>query len=330
MLGNLRTTCCAAALAALMPTAAFADDVTLRFAHIWAPDHPFQVCGVERMAELLSDDPSGLRLKGYPSEQLGTMAQLADSIVAGNVDLSVFGSSYLANRYEPMNLFDSAYVFSSVEEASEFNESELGQEIWEGLRDEAGMRRLASWLYGARHVTANVPVRTPEDLQGIKFRVPDNALMVANAEALGATPVPMAFGEVYLALQQGTIDAQENPVTVIDSQKFYEVQDYLMLTGHMIQVSPLVISEKSWSGLDDAQKAALERVVAEVTPQVDECVAAQEKELLEKWKADGTIKILEPSDLDLEAFRMKAHAAIIERFSDTEWGKLYKQAVGGS
>lgn len=324
LLRKISGTLLAGAMAISISCVAQAEEVTLRFAHIWAPSHPFNVCGAEKMRDLLENDPSGLRLRVYPAEQLGTMAQLADSVAAGNVDLSVFGSSYLGTRYEPMNLFDSAYVFESVEDAERVNESEVGQKIWNGLLEETGIRRLDNWLYGARHVTANVPVKSPEDLAGIKFRVPDNALMIENAKAIGATPVPMAFGEVYLGLQQGAIDAQENPVTVIDSQKFHEVQDYLSLTSHMIQVSPIVISEKSWQKLSDEQKGALERVISEVTPQVNKCVADEEASLLDKWRNDKTIQIVEPEEINLEAFREKAREHILAVYGDSEWGSLYR------
>ena len=301
-----------------------AADTTLRLAHIWAADHPFNSCGAERMRELLADDPSGLRLRVYPAEQLGTMAQLADSIAAGNVDMSIFGASYLASRYEPLNVLDSVYVFRDYDHASQVINGEIGEKLWAGLLEKTGIRRVDNWLYGARHVTANKAVHGPGDMAGMKFRVPDNALMMANARALGTTPVPMAFGEVYLALQQGAIDGQENPLTVIETQKFMEVQKYLALTAHIIQVSPVVISERSWQKLDGAQRAALQRVVHEVTPEVKGCVLDSERELVDHWRQSEEITLIEPAEIDLDAFRQGARASILREYGD-KWGDLYAQ-----
>ncbi|SLN77823.1 DctP family TRAP transporter solute-binding subunit [Oceanibacterium hippocampi] len=306
---------------------AFAGDVSLRFAHIWAPGHPFQTCGIDKMAEMLKKADVGLSIRAYPSEQLGTMAQLADSVVSGDVDMSVFGASYLANRYEMMNLFDSAYVFESAEDASKLIESKRGAEIWQGLLEKTGIRRLGNWLYGARHITANKPVRSPADLEGVKFRVPDNSLMIENARSIGATPVPMAFGEVYLALQQGVIDAQENPLTVIETQKFTEVQDYVSLTGHMIQVSPVVVSEKTWQKLDDSQRDTLLNVVKGVTEGVNECVRSQEAALVAKWQKDASVTVIPADEIDMDAFRKKAREHISKTYGDTEWGKIYAEFV---
>ncbi|MBA3478324.1 MAG: DctP family TRAP transporter solute-binding subunit [Lautropia sp.] len=296
--------------------------VELKFAHIWPATHPFQKCGIDKIHDQLAKDPSGVRIRAFSSEQLGTMAQLGDSVAAGTVDLSIFGSSYLGTRYGPLNVLDAAYVFRDVDHASRVNESEIGAKLWKGLLEKTGIRRIDNWVYGARHITSNKPIHKPADLEGVKFRVPDNQLMVANAKAMGATPVPMAFGEVYLALKMGTIDAEENPLTVIDTSKFAEVQKYLSLTSHMIQVSPVVISEKSWQKLSPAQQTALTNAIKGVTSKVNECVSTSEKELLDKWSKGTGMKVIPPADIDLDAFRAKARETLTKRYAD-EWADIY-------
>lgn len=314
-------------LIALSSGPAAAEDVTLSFAHIWTLEHPLQTCGIDGMSEALDAAGVGLTIRSYPSEQLGTMGQMTETLMAGDVDMSIVGASYLASRYETMNIFDSPYIFKSAEEAYSLAGGDQGKKILQGLLDTTGIRTLGHWYYGARHITSNKPIKSPDDLNGVKYRVPDSRLMIDAAKAIGATPVPMTFGEIYLALQQGVIDAQENPLTSIDDQKFAEVQDYVSLTSHMIMMNPVVISEKSWEKLNDAQKAALADAVRDVTPVVDRCMRDQEEAILEKWKEDGSIEIVPAEDIDLQAFRDRAHQYIADTYGDTEWGKIYAEFV---
>lgn len=299
------------------------EKVTLRFANIFEPEHPHNRCGTEKLAEALEGDPeANLELKVFPSSQLGSMAENVEQLNTGQIDVSVIGAAYLGPWYEKINVANAAYVFNDAEHASRVWDSDIGDELKQGLLEEADIRVVGNWFYGTRHTTANKPIRVPSDMEGLKFRVPDAPLLLDNARAMGATPTPMAFDEVYLGLQQGIIDAQENPVTSIDTMKFQEVQDYLSLTAHMIQDSPVLVSEQTWQKLDESQREVLQSAVQSLEDGVRECVKQDDQEILARWQEEGAIEIVE--DVDLEAFRDQVVPQIAEQY-DEKWDGLYTQ-----
>ncbi len=179
------------------------------------------------------------------------------------------------------------------------------------------MRILGTTYYGTRHVTtSNKNVKTPTDLVGFKLRVPENDVFKAMAEAWGAKPTPMNFGELYLALKQGTVDGQENPLPTIKSGKFDEVQKYLVLTAHIITPRLVVVNEAWWKGLKPGdQKIIQDAVDAGITWQNAELVK-QEKDLLETFKTAGMTVV----PVDIEAFRKPVVAAVVPKF-EARWGK---------
>ena len=126
---------------------------------------------------------------------------------------------------------------------------------------------VAITYYGERHVTSNKPINKPEDMKGLKIRVPDAPLYTMFPRAVGANPTPIAFAEVYLALQNGTVDAQENPLPTIDAKKFYEVQKYIVLTGHITDALLTIVGGPTWSKLSDADKKIFEEVLKEAAAQ---------------------------------------------------------------
>jgi TRAP-type C4-dicarboxylate transport system substrate-binding protein len=179
---------------------------------------------------------------------------------------------------------------------------------------------LGTWAYGARHITANRPIRTPEDLSGFRLRMPGAKVWQESGAALGASPMPMAFSEVYMALQQGIADGQENPVPVIYSMGFHEVQKFLILTGHIQSSIQILINERVWQTLSQKEQAALTNAVQSLGVEVLAGIRQQEAELLDKWRQDGTMTIID--DCDVAAFRRRSRTYFANGFPFSD---LYRE-----
>jgi tripartite ATP-independent transporter DctP family solute receptor len=304
------------------------DAVTLRLGHVYDPNQPTHRCGGVTLAEELAAGDSGLAVDVFPSSQLGNEEEMLQQVADGSLDMSIAGPAFLGAWYKPVEALDGFYVFEDPDHQAEVLQGEIGQRLWEELHAETGLHVLGSWYYGTRHITANKPVRTPADLAGVKLRVPAAELYNVNARALGASATPMALGDVYLGLQQGVIDAQENPIPTIEANGFHEVQDYLNLTGHHVASTQVVTSEATMERLTDEQQEALESAVQKVAENVRECVDTADEEILAEWRESGAIEIVD--DVDVDSFQQRTGEVLSEEFADT-WGDLYQeiQAAAG-
>jgi TRAP-type transport system periplasmic protein len=301
-------------------------ETILRFGNHYEPNHPNNSCGVAFIEERLAESGADIGINNFPAGQLGTMPEMLEQVSIGELEMAMGAPADIGRWHEPLNVMDAAYAFDDFEQIIDFVESEEGQSLYAGVLENMNARIIGTWLYGTRHMTANQPLRAPEDLEGLRIRAPDARIMLANVEAMGGRATPMAFGEVYLGLQQGIIDAQENPLPSIDTMNFYEVQDYLILTGHQVATTLIVVAEPVWQGLTDEQRDALAAAVENAAEPVRECIEREEQELLERWREGGEMTIVE--DVDLEAFRERAQAFFSDedRFS---WAPIY-QALRGN
>lgn len=217
------------------------EEIVLRFAHVLSPDHPYQL-GAEKFKEVLEENaPQPVRVEIYPSAELGGERALTEGMQIGTIDISIVPGTI--SSFEPkMGVFDLPYIFRDKEHAYKVLDGEIGEEVAADLPSQ-GLRLLSYWENGFRHVTNSAgPIETPEDLNGLKIRVPENSIYIDTFIEWNANVTSMAFGELYTALQQQTIDAQENPLALIYTNKFYETQDYLSLTGHFYGPAHVVMS----------------------------------------------------------------------------------------
>lgn len=236
----------------------------------------------------------------YPNAQLGGDRELIESVQLGTVQVAIPATSALAGFDKRFQVFDLPFLFKSKETAFKALDGELGKTVDELLKP-LGMRNLGYGENGYRHITnSRGPIHKPEDLKGIKLRTMENPLHLAFFKMLGANPTPMSFGELYTALQQGTVDGQENPVVLVYTSKFYEVQKFYSLTGHVYSATMLVANddffasmpEDLWKIVEDAGKRYVveQRALAEV----------QEQEFLEELKKTGLqINELTPEEKQL-------------------------------
>ncbi len=298
-------------------------DASLSFAHVLAESQPWHQCGALTFEESINDSGTGIDLELYPAGQThsDTLEQL-DAIDSGNLDITWATPAQLATRMSSLEVFDAAYLFEGPDHMTEAVQSEPAEELWEELREEHGMRVIGTGYYGTRHLTSNNEVTTPDDMAGQQLRVLDAPLWLDNGSALGADPTAVAFSELYLALQQGVVDAQENPLPVIEAEGFDEVQDYVHLTEHVVAMMAVVISEDSWEGLDEEQQDAVLEAGEALGEGVTECTLQEEEELLEEWTGDDA-DIIVNDEVDLDAFRENAEEVLFPKY-DEEWGETYR------
>ncbi len=275
----------------------------LKLGHVYEVHSPTHRYGTSELSAALAEAGVGLRVTVFPAGQLGNEAELLEQLVAGELDLAIAGPSFLGMWHAPLGVFDAAYVFQDLDHMLEVAKGPIMAPHWERLRRDYGIRVLDTWAYGARHITANRPIRTPADLADFRLRLPGSNIWQASGRALGARPLPVPFGEVYLALQQGIADGQENPVPVIQAMGFHEVQQYLSLTGHSQSSIQILINERTWERLSPGEQRVLREVIERLGLRVYQDSQVEEDVLLSRWRQDGTMTVV--GDVDLGAFRQR-------------------------
>jgi tripartite ATP-independent transporter DctP family solute receptor len=303
------------AAASAAESEAAAEELELTLAHSYQEGQPQVECGANVIKEEVEAAGVGITVEIFGASQLGGDADRIQSVIAGDIDIDIQGASALSAVYAPMSVVDGAFVFDDSDHLYNFFTSDESAALTEGFEEETGVHILGAWNTGARQFTANVPIRTPDDLQGLRMRFPPSPTFLLNAEAMGAEAVEVAFEELYLALQQGTVDGQENPITNIDAINLDEVQDYISLSSHQLS-SNLVIIGEVWSELSADQQAALEAAVEEAMVQEPQCAAEAEEEILAGWRESGTMEIVE--DVDREAFRERVEPFLRENFDEAQ------------
>lgn len=297
------------------------DTKTLRLAHVYDAGNPVEECGISTLKEEL--DGSGLQIESFPAAQLGNEAELLEQVATGAVDMAIAGPSFLGVWDANAAVLDGAYLFDDVDHLVETVEGDTMKTVFDDLYESSDIKVLSSWYYGTRHVTANKEIKTAEDFVGLKIRTPNAPLYLENIKAMGGTATPMALDEVYLALQQGVIDAQENPIPTIATTKFNEVQDYINLTGHMIQSVQINTGRTVYEGLSEEERTALEGAMEAAADATRACVEEQEQSILEEWKSGDGIQVNE--DVDRDAFAAAAEEAMLQQ----PWGELYQEIKDG-
>ena len=302
-----------ALVAAAAPVAIGQDTVELTLAHSYQDTQPQAACGAQVIADSVAAADVGLGVEIFGGSQLGGDADRIESVISGDIDLDIQGSSALAAAYEPIGVVDGVFVFDDADHLKRYFQDEASQPLKDGFLEATGVRILGAWAAGARQFTANVPIRTPDDLQGLRMRFPGSPQFLMNAEAMGATAVPVAYEELYLALSQGTADGQENPVVNIVASNLAEVQDYISLSAHQQSSNLVVMNDETWQSLSEEQQTALQSAVDEAMDQVPACDAEATEVQLNEWRENGPMQVVD--DVDREAFRAKAEPYLREQWS---------------
>ena len=285
---------------------------TLSFANSYPDEHPHNTCGAQVVAEELAEGGTGVEIEIFSNSQLGPDAERFASVASGDIDLDIQGASAISASFPEVGALDAAYAFDGPDALFEFVDSEEFEGLKERMLEETGVRVLDVWYFGMRHFTANQPIRTPDDFEGLRMRFPDSPQYLMNAEALGAEPTAVAFEEVFLALQQGTIDGQENPAPTIKDLNLPEVQSHVSLTGHQVGSVLAIISEDTWQSLSAEQQEAVQAAISDTRDGDRQCVEEAETEIIEEWKSTGEMTVVE--DVDLDTFRSQAEEFFMSNY----------------
>ncbi len=247
----------AVAMFAGMASTAEAADVTLRFANV--TNQP-SIDAAQVFIDVAKKESNGrLEIKHFPNNMLGDDRTVCESMMLGDIALVQTQPSVLASMVPDLYVWDAPFLFDKIEDAWKCLDGELGHAINEQV-ERKGLKYVAALENGYRHYTnSKVPVRVPADVKGQKLRVMETDLQIAMWKNWGANPTPMAFAEVISGLQQGTIDAQENPLSIIDSNKLYEVQHYITLTGHIFSPHVVYINKEIYDSFDPEIKTAFDK-----------------------------------------------------------------------
>jgi tripartite ATP-independent transporter DctP family solute receptor len=285
-----------------------AQTITLRLGHVGFPGSLFAITADEYAKRVNGALKGKVDIKVFHSSQLGSDEQMMRGIKVGAPEL-VAPSTVMSTVDAKFGVFEMPYIIVSRSHMKKVAENKQVQNQLFGGLPTKGVRVLGVWENGFRHITNNVrPIVKPEDLQGIKLRVPGGVWRVKMFKAYGANPSPMPLAEVYSALQSGVMDGQENPFPQIASAKFHEVQKFLSLSGHVYTPAYLVISEESWKKLPGDVQVTLSKIASEMGD-----FARSEGERLDKELMQKVAPPMKANEVDKDAF-IKASRAIYDDF----------------
>lgn len=304
-----------------------AKPVVLQIGYENHPGEPLDIA-VNEWKRLIEERSNGtMEVQIFPSSQLGSKNDIIDQMLAGDSVITLADGAFYADRGVPdFGIVFGPYLFDSWDEAWTLTESDWWQEQ-SGKLEAQGLKLVASnWMYGDRHLLTTKPVRTVADLKGMKVRVPNNTIQVKGFEVLGATPTPMALGDVYTALQQGTIDGLENPLPVLYNGKFHEVAKYLTLSQHVKNFTTWISGTQFFDSLTAEQQQILVETGAEAGIYNNNLQDQVNQETLEKFVAEG-VEIIE---VDLKEFQQTAEAFYSLPDFTSIWTQGLYETVKGS
>ncbi|MFN7090798.1 MAG: sialic acid TRAP transporter substrate-binding protein SiaP [Allorhizobium sp.] len=295
---TLKTLLGAAAVIVASTVSVHAETV-LKWAHVYETSEPFHTDSVWAAEEINTRTDGRYKIDVFPASQLGKEADINQGLKLGTVDIIISGSSFAARDHNPIGVTYYPYIFRDPSHLLAYTKSDVFKKLTAGYEEKTGNHIVAVSYYGTRHTTSNRPIAKCEDMAGLKIRVPDVPAYLAMPRACGANTTPIAFAEVYLALQNGTVEAQENPLTTIEAKKFYEVQKNIVLTGHIVDHLNTVVSKTRWASLSDEDKAIFTEVMLEAAARTTKTIEAREKALVDEFKAKG-ITVTEVDKADFE------------------------------
>jgi tripartite ATP-independent transporter DctP family solute receptor len=260
----------------------------LKWAHVYETSEPYHTAALWAAQEIQKRTNNRYVIEVFPASTLGKETDINQGLTLGTVDIIYTGQLFTGRTFGPLAIGGAPYMFRDFDHWSKYRASPLFQELAEGYRQKSGGNKVvAMTYYGERHVTSNKPINKPEDMKGLKIRVPDAPLYTMFPRAVGANPTPIAFAEVYLALQNGTVDAQENPLPTIEAKKFYEVQKYIVLTGHITDALITIVGGPTWNKLSDQDKKIFETTLKEAADRATNEIIDVEKKMAAEFEKRG-------------------------------------------
>lgn len=317
----------ALAVATIVPlaTAVPAAEIELKLAWLTADSatDPYAIAARAFKTEIETAMPDRVEVSLFPNRQLGDDKEILEGLQFGTIDMGIITNAVVANLEPTYQLVDLPFLFGNAEQAHDVLDGPVGEQLAENLR-EHGVVSLGAAEGGFRNMINNTrPVRTPEDVEGVKYRTMQNPVFIEMFSSLGGSPVPMAWGEVFTAMQQGAVDGLEIPTSVVNSNNYADVTKYLSFTRHTYSAIHLLMSERSFEGLpEDVQQAVVDAGEAAIEAQ-RAAVAAAEAEVVQALQDKG----MEINDIeDVAAFRARV-IPVYERFEPTIGSDLLDAAL---
>ena len=293
----------AVALLAAIPAGAPLAQQKLKFAHVYETSEPYHTAALWAAGEIAKRTGNRYTVDVFPASSLGNETQINQSLTLATVDMIYTGQLFAGRSHGPISIGGAPFMFRDFDHWKKYAESPLFRALAAGYQKASGGNTIvAITYYGNRQTTANKALNRPEDMKGLKIRVPDAPLYTLFPRAVGANPTPIAFAEVYLALQNGTVEAQENPLPTIDAKKFYEVQSHIVLTGHITESLLTVVGSHVWPKLSADEKKIFEEVLSQAAEKATKQIRESEQKLADEFRKLGKT-VIEP---DRAAFRAAA------------------------
>jgi len=287
---NKRTTLktsCAALLLALGAGSTWAQ-TQLKWAHVYEIGESYHKQALWAAEEIKKRSNGKYLIEVFPASTLGKETEINQGLTLGTVDIIYTGVAFAGRTYPPISIAAAPFMFRDFAHWQAFRNGPIFKELAAAYDEKSGGHHVVGCTYyGLRHMTANKPILKPEDMKGMKLRVPDAPLFTMFPKAVGANPTPIAFAEVYLALQNGTVDGQENPLPTIEAKKFYEVQKHIMLTGHITESLLTIVGSSTWAKLPEADKKLFSDVLWEASTRATADIVEAENRLVADFQKRG-------------------------------------------
>jgi tripartite ATP-independent transporter DctP family solute receptor len=278
----------------------------LKWAHVYETSEPFHRAA-EWASEQIEQRSNGrFGVQVFPASSLGKESDLNQGLSLGSIEIITSGVAFAARRYPRLGISYYPYLFRDADHLLAYAASDVFRDITEGFRQQTGVALLAYIYYGTRHVSAQRPFSDCAGMAGLKIRVPDAAVYSVTPRACGANPTPIAFAEVYLALQNNTVDAQENPLTTILAKKLFEVQKHIMLTGHVVDGLTTQVAPHVWDQLDATDRQMFTEVARAAAARASGEIRARERELVAEFRSKG----LGVHEVDRASFERAVRASV--------------------
>ena len=308
---KLTLTTALAAATISMASATTASAVDLKWAHVYEEGSNYHQVAVWAAEQVAEQTDGRVNIEVFPASSLGNEVAINEGLDIGAVDIIYTGPSFVERYYGPIAMSDYPFIMRGFDHWKTYSESELFDDLSEGYKEATGHTVASLVYYGQRHVTSNFPILEPADMKGLKIRVPNSPVMLMFPNAVDANPTPMAFNEVYLALQQGVVDAQENPLPTIQFKKFYEVQSNINLTGHLLNSLLIIVSNSAMDEMGDDADAVLD-VLDQAAVRVSDEIYQAEQDLVQWFRDEG----IQVNEIDRAPFQ----EAVLPNL--TNWDKV--------
>ncbi|MDG4825248.1 TRAP transporter substrate-binding protein DctP [Asanoa sp. WMMD1127] len=296
--------------------------LTLKIGSSQPETQPNFYCGMKLLKERIEGQNLNLTLDLFPNSQLGPDAERFAGVQAGDIDIDLQGGSAMSTAFPKIGVLDAAYAFNDIDHFFKWVDSN-GQDFFTEFNAATDTTIVDAWYFGMRTFTATAPIRKPEDLASLKIRFPNTPQFLANAKALGANAVSVALEELYLALQQGVAQGQENPVVATHAQKFDEILKVASLTNHQVGTHYVVLADKTLDKMSQAQKDALFKAIKDIRAENRKCVDEETEKVIDGWRAESGRTVVEIDQVDRQAFISKAEAYFNTYFKGADL-ELYK------